>query len=312
MNVREAINLFDQSRKRVLLIGDESAGVLVGLDVEGRLWTVRDGVVLNRLNPQAITGQCTREAYLNPGGDGLWPAPEGSRLGYEYATGLWRVPPGLTGARFVVAEAAANRVRVQAEIDLINASGLGVPTRFARDVRVSREAGVIEVTVTESIEFLGALDQSRAVCLIAPWTLCQFDSCEGCEVVFPDGGESCVWDLYAPSDAWCRREGGLWRTRTEPAAGRYQIGIGPTVDWIEFRNPQNGLTVRRAAERLPAGQNYIDIADRPPSEPPTDRGIRFSVYNDPSGFMEIEAAGGCTDVLRPGTCLATTVTTRYS
>ena len=53
---------------------------------------------MNRVNPDAIAGLSTREAYLNPGGDGLWPAPEGTCFGYQYATGDWRVSPGLSSA----------------------------------------------------------------------------------------------------------------------------------------------------------------------------------------------------------------------
>jgi len=54
------------------------------------------------------------------------------------------------------------------------------------------------------------------------------------------------------------------------------------------------------------------LPDRDPSEPPNPKGVRFSVYNDPSGFMEIEAAGGCPKIISPDTSLSTTVTTTYS
>ena len=155
MNVSEAIELFGKSKKRCLLIGDENAGVLAGLDLEGRLWAVKDGVILNRFNLQAVTGQCTQDEYLNPGGDGLWPAPEGSHLGYNYSTGKWRVPPGLTGARFRVIESSDNRAVIRAEVDLINASGTGVATAFERDVRVTETHESLQVTVTETIEYLG-------------------------------------------------------------------------------------------------------------------------------------------------------------
>ena len=42
-------------------------GVIVALDLEGRWFAVLDGEVLNRVNPEAIAGQSTRERYLNPG-----------------------------------------------------------------------------------------------------------------------------------------------------------------------------------------------------------------------------------------------------
>ncbi|MBN1435950.1 MAG: hypothetical protein JW936_02650 [Sedimentisphaerales bacterium] len=82
MELQETIKLFKQAGKRYHLIGDESAGVLAGLDLEGRLFTVLRGKIINRVNPKAILGQCSKDEYLNPGGDGFWPGPEGSYLGY--------------------------------------------------------------------------------------------------------------------------------------------------------------------------------------------------------------------------------------
>lgn len=311
MNVNQAIELFEKSKKRCILIGNENAGVLAGLDLEGRLWAVKDGVILNRFNPEAVTGQCTQDEYLNPGGDGLWPAPEGSQLGYNYSTGKWRVPPGLTTARFRVIESTDNHAIIRAEVDLINSRGTGIATAFERDVRVTENQNSLQVTVTETIEYLGNKELSSEDCLLAAWSLCQFDSNKGCEVVFPATSQNCVWDLYEPSDNQRNIGGDLWHTKTEPSAGRYQIGIDKSVDWIELRNPQTGLNVRRTAEIIPDHQNYIDITDRESTEPPSPKGIRFSVYNDPSGFMEIEAAGGCPKIIKPGMKLSTTITTTY-
>ncbi len=96
MKATQLQNALKKAGKRSHLLGDFRAGVIVALDVEGRWFAVLDGEVLNRVNPEAIAGQSKREQYLNPGGDGLWPAPEGTNLGYEYSTGSWRVPPGLT------------------------------------------------------------------------------------------------------------------------------------------------------------------------------------------------------------------------
>ena len=100
MHLDKLMDLFAAGRRRHHLVGSSECGVVIGLDLEGRLFGVLNGRVLNRVNEAAFLGVCTRENYLNPGGDGLWPAPEGSELGYEYAIGDWRVPPGLTNARF--------------------------------------------------------------------------------------------------------------------------------------------------------------------------------------------------------------------
>jgi hypothetical protein len=69
--------------------------------------------------------------------------------------------------------------------------------------------------------------------------------------------------------------------------------------------------VRRSSEPLPSGLQYIDIADRPPDQKPEPRGIRFSVYSDANGFMEIEAAGGCPNRLQPGMRMEVTVSTEF-
>ena len=108
MTIQELLERFERGTKRAHVIGGEKAGVVAGLDLEGRLYAVLNGEVLNRVNPQALAGISSQQAYLNPGGDGLWPAPEGTCMGYLYATGGWRVPPGLSGARYRLTQSAAN------------------------------------------------------------------------------------------------------------------------------------------------------------------------------------------------------------
>jgi len=311
MTLDELRKLFGKGKKRCHLIGDEQAGVLAGLDLEGRLYAVLGGQVLNRVNADAVLGTSTRDAYLNPGGDGLWPAPEGSRLGYEYPTGDWRVPPGLTGARYWLVKEAEGSAVIRAEIDLVNDAGLGIPTAFERRVQVEAQPDGMTMAVTECIEYLGAETLSSEQCLLAPWTLAQFDCGPGCEVQFPEVEPDAVWDLYEPSDEQRSSLDGYWHTRTDGSC-RYQIGLGPEVEWIEFIDPERGLHAYRTAEPLPYGLRYIDITDRPPDRLPKDKGIRFSVYSDTTGFMEIEAAGGSPDELTPGFVSAVSVRTAYS
>lgn len=297
--------------KRAHLIGDVAAGAIVGLDLEGRWFAVFEGEVLNRVNPEAIEGQSTRERYFNPGGDGLWPAPEGTSLGYQYSTGAWRVPAGLCAARFRVVQAAARSASVCAEVDLVNNQGLGIPTIFQRRISITTARNAVTVRVVESIAYAGTRPLRRADCLLAPWTLCQFDCGPGCEVVFPCRGKASVWDLYDdPSDGWQTWDGRACRTRTD-GSRRYQIAIDATTPWIEFRDPARGLRVRRKAQPLPAGQSYIDIRDADPSVLPGKKGIRYSIYSDTNNFMEIEAAGGCPTVIQPGNQMSLVVSTRF-
>ncbi len=300
MHLNELLALFERGRRRCHLIGSESAGIVAGLDLEGRLFAVVDGKVLNRVNPAAFTSQSTRDGFVNPGGDGLWPAPEGTIFGYEYATGAWRVPPGITGARYSVVESAANHALIRAEIDLINSRGLGIPALFERDIQTIGEAGVLTAIITESIAYLGQRSLTRDECMLAPWSLCQFDSGPDCRVVFPAVPDDAIRDLYEPSDSQRERFDLLRATRTDGAM-RYQIGLDKRVDWIEYRDPRRRLTVHRTAAPLLEGFDYIDIADSPPTAYPADTGVRFSVYSDPTCFMEIEAAGGSPPELTPGT-----------
>ena len=81
MKVALILKAFAKAGKKVQLVGDLDAGVIIALDMEGRLFAVLDGEVLNRVNLDAIAGESTRKLYLNPGGDGLWPAPEGTSRG---------------------------------------------------------------------------------------------------------------------------------------------------------------------------------------------------------------------------------------
>lgn len=310
MNGEELLTLFERTRRRCHLVGTPENGVVAGLDLEGRLFTLFGGRVVNRLNPQALLEQTTRAGYLNPGGDGLWPAPEGTALGYEYATGAWRVPPGLTGARYRVTEAAENRARIEAEVDLVNASGRGIPTLFSRDIAVAAEPEGLRVTVVEAIRYLGVETLPRDTCLLAPWTLCQFDCGPGGEVVFPATSPDDVWDLYDPSGDCRTVRDGLVRTRTD-GTRRYQIGIGPAVPWIRLHLPAAQLVVERRAAPLAPPLDYIDIADAPVETRPSARRTRYSVYSDANGFMEIEAAGGAPAALAPGDELAVEVTTLY-
>ena len=164
----------------------------------------------------------------------------------------------------------------------------------------------------KSITYIGRTPLRRSDCLLAPWTLCQFDCGAGCEVVFPCSRKASVWDLYdEPSDDGRDWTGALCRTRTD-GSQRYQIAIDASVPWIEFRDPRRGLVVRRSAARLPAGQSYIDIRDAAPDVSPSRKGVRYSIYGDTANFMEIEAAGGCPAVIRPNAEMSVVVSTRFT
>jgi hypothetical protein len=91
---------------------------------------------------------------------------------------------------------------------------------------------------------------------------------------------------------------------------RFQLGLGENVSWIEYISGDD-FHVYRYPGALPPGQSYIDIADTPQKQFPSDSGVKLSIYCDPSGFMEIEACGGSPDILFPGTELSVNVITEY-
>ena len=92
---------------------------------------------------------------------------------------------------------------------------------------------------------------------------------------------------------------------------RYQLALDKKVPWIKFCDHQRGLFVRRSAGKLPEGQSYIDISDAPPNVSPSNKGVRYSVYNDPDNFMEIESIGGSPTSILPGTEMSIYTTTRF-
>ena len=93
---------------------------------------------------------------------------------------------------------------------------------------------------------------------------------------------------------------------------RYQIAIGASVPWIEYRDAPRQLVVRREAQPLSSGESYIDIRDAEPDQMPQTLGVRYSVYSDPAGFMEIEAVGGCPEIISANTELRLELVTTFT
>ncbi len=310
MTGQELLDLLHRSGRRARVIGTPENGLIAGLDLEGRLFAVFDGRVLNRVVPSAIRERTNKTAYLNPGGDALWPAPEGSVFGYEYATGNWRVPPAVTGAVWEVVVQSGNEAVLRAEIDLINNSQTGIPCEFERQVAVEIRENTIIQDVTEIIRYVGTRTLTEKEFRLAPWSLCQFDVNEGAKVIMPLPSSGDIWDMYESSAA-CRRRNGNDYEVDVITEFRFQLGLGEQVPWIKYVFG-NGFVVKRQAGPLPSGQEYIDIADIPPDRFPSGNRTSLSVYCDPSGFMEMEACGGCPRTLSPGTELSVHVVTEYS
>lgn len=309
MTGQELIDLMEKACRRTHVVGTLENGIICGLDLEGRLFAVLNGKVLNRVVPHAILNRSNKTEFLNPGGDALWPAPEGTCFGYEYASGEWRVPPTVTGAVWEIVESTDQSAVMRAEIDLINSQQLGIPCEFERHISIEQQNGKLIQNVTEVIRYIGVKTLNEGEFLLAPWSLCQFDSGAEGKVIMPPPAPNDIWDLYDPSEEQRGLNGDIYEIKTDTPE-RFQIALGKNVEWIEYICKD--FRVKRYADALPSGQDYIDIVDAPPETLPSDKGVKLSAYCDPSGFMEIEACGGCTETLVPGTELSVNITTEFS
>jgi len=305
----ELIDLMHKAHRRAHVIGTRENGIIAGLDLEGRLFAVVNGKILNRVVPSAIVNRSNKHSYLNPGGDALWPAPEGSRYGYEYGTGKWRVPPAITGAVWEVDNQSDNMTVIKAEIDLLNNRQSGIPCEFERHIEIVQGENSLVQNVTELIRYIGIKTLDKAEFRLAPWSLCQFNSGDGCEVIMPPDAENEIRDMYDSSQSQRRQVNDKYVVKTKTNF-RFQLGLSENAPWIEFISG-NDFRVKRYSGALPSGQHHIDIADSPPEQMPSEKGVSLSIYCDPSGFMEIEACGGCPDTLIPGTELSVNITTEY-
>jgi hypothetical protein len=305
----DLIDLMHESHRRVHVLGTPENGIVAALDLEGRLFAVVNGLVINRVVPSAIVNRTNRHGYLNPGGDALWPAPEGTCFGYEYNTGKWRVPPAITGAVWEVAEQSENSVMIKAEIDLVNNRQNGIPCEFERHIEIEHSGKSMIQKVTELIRYFGVKTLNQDEFSLAPWSLCQFDSGIGCKVIMQPPSTEDIHDMYNSSLTKRAISGDKYVVDTKTDF-RFQLVLGESVPWVEYIKG-NVFRVKRYVGNLPPGQHYIDISDAPPEQFPSDFGVKLSIYCDPADFMEIEACGGCCDTLVPGTELSVNVTTEY-
>jgi hypothetical protein len=309
MTGQELLDLMNRAHRRSHVTGTPDNGIIAALDLEGRLFAVISGKVLNRVLPSAIINRSNKTAYLNPGGDALWPAPEGTYFGYEYNTGNWRVPPSITGSVWEVIAQDNNKVVIRAEVDLVNNSQAGIPCEFERHIEIRMKDNCLVKNVTEVIRYIGKKPLHKGEFLLAPWSLCQFDSGPEARIVMPPPNDEDIWDIYDPSNSQRHPDNGSYVINPNTLK-RFQLGLSSEIPWIEYYSGDL-FKVRRYSGDLPAGQDYIDISDSPPEQLPSNRGVKLSIYCDPSGFMELEACGGCPANLETGTELTVNIITEY-
>lgn len=310
MTGRQLINILTKSLRRYHLIGTAEYGVIAALGLEGRLFAVVDNKVINRVVPSAIFNRSTKYNFQNPGGDALWPAPEGTIFGYEYSTGDWRVPPSITGAVWEVISQSKDHAVIKAEIDLINNKRIGIPCEFERHISIQTfNKGLIQ-NVTEIIRYIGKEVVDNNDFLLAPWSLCQFNSGGSGVVTIPVSNEDNIWDMYDSSEIQRSIVGNKMIVNSETSK-RFQLAMDENVEWIKYELGGK-FSVTRYVTKLPLDQRYIDIADTSPSLAPSSRGVKLSVYCDPAGFMEMEGCGGSPDKLEPGIEIKVDIITEFS
>lgn len=306
MNIEELVNICSRSGRRPQVISCGKAAVIAALGMEGRLFYAYNGEVVSLFRRESAENISTsKTGYLNPGGDGLWPAPEGTRFGYEYSTGSWRVPAAIISAQYDVVSQSADSLEIAAEIDLINNQQLGIPCRFIRKVQVKELDNAAVIEQYDAIEYMGCCELAAGTFSIAPWSLSQFTVDKKTIARFGDPGTP-VRDLYQPSKELLSSDGKIV-TMKHDDKNRIQLALPEKSSFVELLVPDKNLQITRTSAPLADNLHPVDIADFPPDADPGDP-VRYSIYNDPSGFMELETVGGCTDDLVPGTVLGVNMT----
>ncbi|MBE6377064.1 MAG: hypothetical protein E7050_11480 [Lentisphaerae bacterium] len=306
MNIEELVNICSRSGRRPQVISCGKAAVIAALGMEGRLFYAYNGEVVSLFRRESAENISTsKTGYLNPGGDGLWPAPEGTRFGYEYSTGSWRVPAAIVSAQYDVVSQSADSLEIAAEIDLVNNQQLGIPCRFIRKVQVKELDNAAVIEQYDAIEYMGCCELAAGTFSIAPWSLSQFTVDKKTIARFGDPGTP-VRDLYQPSKELLSSDGKIV-TMKHDDKNRIQLALPEKSSFVELLVPDKNLQITRTSAPLAENLHPVDIADFPPDADPGDP-VRYSIYNDPSGFMELETVGGCTDDLVPGIVLGVNMT----
>lgn len=306
MNTEQLFEICAANGRRPLMISSGNSAVVAAMSMEGRLFYAHDGKVVSLFRQASAENiSSSRTGYLNPGGDGLWPAPEGTRFGYEYSTGAWRVPAAITSAQYDVVSQSSDSFEIAAEIDLINNQQLGIPCRFIRKVQVREDNGATVIDQFDAIEYIGSCELSEDIFMLAPWSLSQFTVNENTVARFADP-HAPIRDLYMPSRDLLDSDGSTM-TMKHDQVNRIQLALPETSNFVELILPDKNLRITRTSSNLAEGLHMVDIADASPETDPNGE-VRFSIYNDPSGFMELEVVGGCTKGLLPGTVLGVNIT----
>ena len=215
------------------------------------------------------------------------------------------MPAAIISAQYDVVSQSADSLEIAAEIDLVNNQQLGIPCRFIRKVQVKELDNAAVIEQYDAIEYMGCCELAAGTFSIAPWSLSQFTVDKKTIARFGDPGTP-VRDLYQPSKELLSSDGKIV-TMKHDDKNRIQLALPEKSSFVELLVPDKNLQITRTSAPLAENLHPVDIADFPPDADPGDP-VRYSIYNDPSGFMELETVGGCTDDLVPGTVLGVNMT----
>ena len=84
--------------------------------------------------------------------------------------------------------------------------------------------------VTEVIRYIGKKTLLREEFLLAPWSLCQFDSGSGGKVMMHEPSPDDIWDLYSSSKSKRGMLDGMYLINTETDF-RFQLGLSAKIPW---------------------------------------------------------------------------------
>ena len=303
MNIDNVLDICRKNGRRPVMISSGNSAVVAALSMEGRLFYAHAGELVSVFRREAAENINNRKnGFFNPGGDGLWPAPEGTALGYQYSTGAWRVPAAMSGAQYEVISQTADSFEIAAEIDLVNNQLLGIPCMFVRKSKITEKPdGSTVIEQCDAIEYIGSRELDRREFMLAPWSLSQFFVDDKSIASFGSVNGP-VRDLYEPSGELLTVKGDVTEM-VHDKVNRIQLALPEESKFVQLYVPDKNLVITRSSAPLAEGLEAVDIADAAPDVEPFGA-VRYSIYNDPSGFMELEAVGGCVkEKLLPGTRL---------
>lgn len=282
------------------LAASPQAALLVCPTLQGRIFASVGGELVHRFAPEGWPERARQGEFVNLGGNGLWPAPEGGAYAFNYnASGEWYVPLAIGREPAQVSECAADRAILRKEVELTNRRGERIAFTLRREIRLCPEpadlpAGLIGLSYEcrDSFELHGQYNAERV--LLAPWSLEQFPATAD-TVIFGlarTPAAALNFDYYPDSDPHADF---VERSFCFPLAGRgkFQFGLKAAHDpeLIGALDATRGLLIVRQAE--PAKGRYFNIADNDQPAGPWSAADRYSIFYSGSlaGFYELETIG---------------------